>query len=227
MADSYNTCADKSCCDQCQTCDNCDGGAHGECNTKQNFCSISSQNAATACGFSNPWGTINHDDIIIQRLPRERYNSILDCIRQAYNKGSLVDSGKSMNVSPETGNYITAQKTNEIMNAINGLNGQVISGVPNPLIADKHIVYASYFNSISNGLMSMRLLTKQCDACNSQCDATCDTCDACDTCDTGACYTCVACNSCNSVTTWSCSQWSCSQWSCSQWSQATPPTPTE
>lgn len=226
MADSYNTCADKSCCDQCQTCDNCDGGAHGECNTKQNFCSISSQNAATACGFSNPWGTINHDDIIIQRLPRERYNSILDCIRQAYNKGSLVDSGKSMNVSPETGNYITAQKTNEIMNAINGLNGQVISGVPNPLIADKHIVYASYFNSISNGLMSMRLLTKQCDACNSQCDATCDTCDACDTCDTGACYTCVACNSCNSVTTWSCSQWSCSQWSCSQWSQATPPTPT-
>ena len=137
-----------------------------------------------------------------------------------------------MNVSPETGNYITAQKTNEIMNAINGLNGQVISGVPNPLIADKHIVYASYFNSISNGLMSMRLLTKQCDACNSQCDATCDTCDACDTCDTGACYTCVACNSCNSVTTWSCSQWSCSQWSCSQWScsqwsQATPPTPTE
>lgn len=226
MADSYNTCADKSCCDQCQTCDNCDGGAHGECNTKQNFCSISSQNAATACGFSNPWGTINHDDIIIQRLPRERYNSILDCIRQAYNKGSLVDSGKSMNVSPETGNYITAQKTNEIMNAINGLNGQVISGVPNPLIADKHIVYASYFNSISNGLMSMRLLTKQCDACNSQCDATCDTCDACDTCDTGACYTCVTCNSCNSVTTWSCSQWSCSQWSCSQWSQATPPTPT-
>lgn len=226
MADSYNTCADKSCCDQCQTCDNCDGGAHGECNTKQNFCSISSQNAAIACGFSNPWGTINHDDIIIQRLPRERYNSILDCIRQAYNKGSLVDSGKSMNVSPETGNYITAQKTNEIMNAINGLNGQVISGVPNPLIADKHIVYASYFNSISNGLMSMRLLTKQCDACNSQCDATCDTCDACDTCDTGACYTCVACNSCNSVTTWSCSQWSCSQWSCSQWSQATPPTPT-
>ena len=226
MADSYNTCADKSCCDQCQTCDNCDGGAHGECNTKQNFCSISSQNAATACGFSNPWGTINHNDIIIQRLPRERYNSILDCIRQAYNKGSLVDSGKSMNVSPETGNYITAQKTNEIMNAINGLNGQVISGVPNPLIADKHIVYASYFNSISNGLMSMRLLTKQCDACNSQCDATCDTCDACDTCDTGACYTCVACNSCNSVTTWSCSQWSCSQWSCSQWSQATPPTPT-
>ena len=113
-----------------------------------------------------------------------------------------------MNVSPETGNYKTAKKTNEIMNAINGLNGQVISGVPNPLIADKHIGYASYFNSISNGLMSMRLLTKQCDACNSQCDATCDTCDACDTCDTGACYTCVACNSCNSVTTWSCSQWS-------------------
>ena len=222
MSDSYHTCGDKSCCDQCQVCDDCDGGAHGECNVKQNFCSISSQNAATECGFSNPWGTLNKDDIIIQKLPRDKYNSILDCIKQAYEKGDTQDSGLTMSVSPETGEYITASKTTEIMNAINALNGNVISGVPNPLIKDVHIVYASYFNAISSGLMNMKLKTSQCDACNAACDAQCKTCDACDTCDTGACYTCVSCNSCNSVTSWSCSQWSCSQWSCSQWADATP-----
>ena len=125
-----------------------------------------------------------------------------------------------MSVSPETGEYITASKTTEIMNAINALNGNVISGVPNPLIKDVHIVYASYFNAISSGLMNMQLKTSQCDACNAACDAQCKTCDACDTCDTGACYTCVSCNNCNSVTSWSCSQWGCSQWSCSQWADA-------
>lgn len=93
MSDSYSTCGDKSCCDECQTCDNCDGGAHGACNTKQNFCSISSQTASEALGFSNPWGQINSGDIIIEKLPRDKYNLILDCIRSAYEAGDLEDSG--------------------------------------------------------------------------------------------------------------------------------------
>lgn len=219
MADSYSSCGDKSCCDHCQTCDNCDGGPHGECNVKQNFCSTN-QNAATVCGFSNPWGTIKKDDSIIKVLPRDKYNSILDCIKQAYTKGVEQDSGLTFSITPETGNFITAAKTNEIMNAINALNGNVISGVPNPLIKDVHIVYASYFNAISSGLMNMKLKESQCNACNAACDAACKTCDGCDNCDTGACYSCVSCNSCNSVTSWSCSQWSCSQWSCSQWSDS-------
>lgn len=219
MSNSYATCGDKSCCDQCQTCDDCDGGAHGECNVRQNFCDISSQNAATAAGFSNPWGTINPGDIIIEKLPRDKYNSILNCIKSAYDLGDLVDSGLTMSVTPETGDFITASKTNEIIAAINALNGQVVNGVPE-LAKDTHIVYAKYFNAITNGLMSMQLRIQQCDFCNAECDAQCKTCDACDTCDTGACYTCVTCNSCNSVTTWSCSQWSCSQWSCSQWSDS-------
>lgn len=124
-----------------------------------------------------------------------------------------------MSVTPETGDFITASKTMEIIDAINKLNGQVVEGVPD-LQKDVHIVYAKYFNSITEGLMKMELQWGQCDFCDDQCDAQCKTCDACDTCDTGACYTCVNCNSCNAVTAWSCSQWSCSQWSCSQWSDS-------
>lgn len=108
------------------------------------------------------------------------------------------------------------------MDAINGLSGKIIDdSVPNPLIADTHIVYASYFNKIAKGLMDMKLNTAQCEYCNAECDAQCQNCDGCDTCD--YCDTCLTCDSCNSVTSWSCSQWSCSQWSCSQWAEASPP----
>ena len=207
MSTTYKSCGDKSCCDQCQTCDDCDGGTHGECNVKQNFCSTN-QNAAAATGFSNPWGTFTSGQSIIEKLPRSKYNAILNCIKAAYNKGDLADSGLTMSVTPETGNFITADKTNQIIDAINALNGQVISKNEVPtLVKDVHIVYASYFNAISSGLMSMTLKEIQCDYCNVECDAQCKTCDACDTCDTGACYTCVTCNICNSVSTWSCSQW--------------------
>lgn len=210
MSDSYHTCGDKSCCDQCQTCDDCDGGAHGECDVKENLCKYD-QNAANQCNFSNPWTGIEKNAVIIDVLPRSKYNSIIDCIEAAYSRGELVNAG-GISISPETGDFITASKTNEIMDAINGLNGQVISGVPNPLIKDEHIVYASYFQQIASGLMSMQLRETACDYCDAACDAQCKTCDACDTCDTGACYTCVTCNTCNSITFWSCSQWGCSQW---------------
>jgi hypothetical protein len=215
MTDRYSTCSDKSCCDQCQTCDDCDGGSHGECNQRQNYCRTN-QNAASVAGFSNPWGKINSGDIIIEVLPRDKYNKILDCIKAAYKKGSETgegrDSGLTLTVEPEKTDFIHAEKTNEIIAAINALNGNVVQGVPH-LVADQHIVYASYFNAITDGLMKMQLKDTQCPYCVSGCNATCDNCDACDSCDTNACYTCMTCNSCNSVSSWSCSQWGCSQWS--------------
>lgn len=206
MSYKYASCGDIECCDECQNCNNC----NDICDTRQNFCVISSQNAASVCGFSNPWGTIKENDIIIKTLPREKYNSILKCIRQAYNKGAKVNSGLTMSVSPETGDFITAKKTNEIINAINALNGTVIQGVPSPLVKDQHIIYAKYFNAISKGLMDMELKYRQCDNCNEKCDVTCNNCDGCISCD--YCNTCLTCNSCNSVSSWSCSQWACSQW---------------
>lgn len=207
MTYRYSSCGDIGCCDECQNCNNCDD----TCDTKQNFCTISSQNAAKACGFSNPWGEIKPGDIIIDTLPRSKYNKILDCIEKAYNKGSKQDSGLTLTVTGETGDFITAKKTNEIIKAINALNGTVISSNDVPTLAkDTHIVYAKYFNAISKGLMNMKLKSTQCDNCNIECDVTCDNCDGCITCD--YCDTCLTCNSCNSVSSWSCGQWSCAQW---------------
>lgn len=196
MSDSYHTCQDR-----CNVCENC----NATCNTKQNFCSISSQTASVALNFDNPWATVKKNEPIITALPRNKYNSILTYIKKAYDYGK-VNSGLSMTVEPETGDFITAKKTNEIMDAINKLNGQVISNsVPYPLQKDVHIVYASYFQEIAQGLMKMQLREIQCNDCNTECNVTCNTCNSCNSC--------ITCNNCNSVTSWSCSQWSCSQWS--------------
>jgi len=50
-------------------------------------------------------------------LPRSKYNSIIDCIEAAYSRGELVNAG-GISISPETGDFITASKTNEIMDFI-------------------------------------------------------------------------------------------------------------
>lgn len=221
MSYSYATCSDKSCCDKCQVCDNCDGGPNGECYLKQNFCSIMSQNALSDTGQSSPWPTFNSDDIIIKTLPRATYNSILNTIRTAYNFGTTANSGLSLSVAAETRDFIHADKTNEIIAAINALNGTVVSGVPT-LQKDTDIVYARYFQAIRTGLQNMQLKEIQCHKCNTACDAQCEMCDGCDTCNTGACYTCVSCNNCNSVTAWACSEWGCSEWGCSEWGNSGP-----
>jgi hypothetical protein len=176
-----SSCAD--CCDSCQNCVNC----NDTCDTCQSFCEIGKQ-LATSNGLSSPWPKFERDQIIIQVLPKETYNKAWDYVSQAARLGSRKNSG-AWSGTPETRDFIYADKTNELITGIESLGGGTkVQGIERPFTKDTHIIYAKYFNAISEAMNQLLLHESACNECNVSCDVDCDTCDSCDSCQGSVSY---------------------------------------
>lgn len=155
------------------------------CYSKQTFCAIGSQYVSGY--YSHSWpNSFNTDDIIIEVLPRDVFNSAITFINNGLHKGST-KSTSSYSISKETRDFIYADKINDIVSGLSKL-GQTVSTVNK-----NDIIYASYFNKLRSALNNAKLSSSACNTCNTGCNVQCDACEG--------CVSCEGCNTCQGYTT--------------------------
>lgn len=176
---SDHGCANSTCTNS--TCTNADHGcfdAQALCNTNQK-----------ATGYaSHTWPEkFEKNQIIIQVLPRNVFNSAFPFITKALQAGKTYHTG-DWSTEPETRDFIYADKVNEILQGLSKFeNGcSITKAEPNSVIT------ADYFTSIANALNNAEISKKACDWCNTSCEG-CVDCEGCDGCE--------GCNSCQGHST--------------------------
>lgn len=172
-------------CDCDSGCGQCNARCDTPCNVCQSFCEVGKQNASQN-GMGYSFGPFNRDDIIIKVMPQSVFNAMGEAVEKMANYGSSHDSW-GWTWTPETRDFIYADKVNELIRGIESLRGgTTVQGVPRPITKDIDIVYGQYFTAIANAINSMKLYWNACNMCDSGCDAKCDDCNICQ-----SCYTCL------------------------------------
>lgn len=186
MPEFFASCDCDCDCDCDCNCGACNASCDLPCNVCQGFCEVGKQ-AASQNGFNYNFGPWQRDDIIYKEMPQSVYNAMGEAIEAMAGYGNTQDSG-GWTWSPETRDFIYADKTNEMIRGANSLGGgTTVQGVPT-LVAKESIVYADYFNAIATAIKTMILNPEACHLCNLGCDAQCDACNICnsDDCESGS-----------------------------------------
>ena len=170
-------------CKSCQMCVTC----QPVCYEKQTLCELTGQSASTYASHSWP-SSFSKDEIVISVLPRSVFNTAFSYINTALARGNT-QSTSSWRGSPETRDFIYADKVNEILTGLSKFeNGHNISQAK-----QNDVITSDYFTSIAQSLNSAKISSSACDTCNAACNVTCKECQT--------CVECQGCVSCQGYTT--------------------------
>lgn len=191
----------------CGNCTNCNNrcpiclSCNTDCDTQQTFCTGSTmqgQAASAYIGAANA-PSIQRNDIIIDKLPRTKFNELLTFINRAAHYGNT-PSNIGLNIEAETREFIYADKIKEILNGLTSISSSNNIVLPHPVAKDE-VIYAEDFQLIMQAINNLKLSSSACNICISDCDVGCDSCETCNSC--------VSCNSCQGVSSYSSHYSSC------------------
>lgn len=172
-------------CNTCQTCDTtCNGPSNG-CLSCEAFCESDQLVSSWEGSFS--WGvSVSADSLFFSR---DTWNKIIKYINKARLAGEEEDSGLS-SLSLDTNEYMTADKFNQVSNALFNLGGnssqykeKTVYAVGSKEKPKGDIVYGSYFTQLADQANHLKYKSDQCDLCNIKCDE-CNECQNCNKCQT-------------------------------------------
>lgn len=170
--------ADAGCANSTCTNSTCTDADHG-CFSAESLCNTNQK--ATGYASHNWPNKFEKDQIIIQVLPRNVFNSAFSFISQALKAGNTQHTA-DWSTSPETRDFIYADKVNEILQGLSKFeNGCSIAEAKKD-----DIITAAYFTSIAQALNNAQISKNACDWCNVSCEGCvdCEGCNACEGCNT-------------------------------------------
>lgn len=203
-----NTCNSCLTCNTCQGCVNCNvcnrncNGPSNGCLDCESFCETGYQIVSNRVGkFS--WGVSTAKDAKFFSL--NTWNKIITYINRAYSAGSKSSVSNGSYISKDTNTFMTAEKFNEVSDALFSLGGnnsnynqRTVYAVGSSKKPDGDIIYGSYFVELVDQANKLKYKRSQCDECNTACN-NCDECEGCNICQ--SCNICQTGNKCRTSNT--------------------------
>ena len=158
-----------TCCNRgCQSCQSCDDGCQGTCDTKQTLCRIGKENSNNSFSYST---CVSKGQVITPigegGFDRNVWNEGIKMINTVRQHGRI----KYPNIPLCTSDtFITASEFNRVAEYADY----------STTVGKNTLIYGSYYEGLESAISNLKYKQDQCEECDQECDVDCDSCQSCD-----------------------------------------------